>query len=117
FGVMIILLLLFIHSDLLNSWKDTIAEDAPNHFLINVQDHQKEEIEKFLIQHGLKDINFDPMIRGRLSKINNQSINLDDYENQRAQRLLQREFNLSYQQDLPEGNKLVNGYWINQKKP
>jgi putative ABC transport system permease protein len=54
------------------------------------------------------------MIRGRLTHINQRMVMPDQYKDDRAQRLVDREFNLSYSSDLPEKNKIVSGQWHGQ---
>src|SRR5690606_26236907 len=53
-----------------------------------------------------------PMIRGRLVSINDRPVSPQDYEGDRAQRLVEREFNLSYAAQRPEHNPLVGGQWF-----
>ena len=55
------------------------------------------------------------MIRGRLVEVNQKPTSPDDeafVENQRAQRLLTREFNLSASAIMPEGNIIQAGDWF-----
>jgi putative ABC transport system permease protein len=51
------------------------------------------------------------MIRGRLVAINGQSVAADDFADDRARRLVDREFNLSNAAELPPHNELVAGRW------
>ncbi len=51
------------------------------------------------------------MFRGRLVNINGQAVRSDAYEDPRAQRLVQREFNLSHSTELPLKNVIVDGDW------
>jgi putative ABC transport system permease protein len=51
------------------------------------------------------------MVRGRLIAINNHAINGDSYPDPRARALVEREFNLSYMEQMPVWNTLVSGQW------
>ena len=53
------------------------------------------------------------MIRARLVRIGEQAVSPASYpEDERAQRLIEREFNLSWRGDLPEGNRIMAGAWF-----
>jgi putative ABC transport system permease protein len=110
-GLFSLLLLTALRGDLLERWQNSIPADAPNNFLINIQPEEAKGLESYLKD---KKINADlfPMIRGRLVSIKDQAVVLDDYQNPRDQRLLQREFNLSSIKDLPAANILLQGEWF-----
>jgi putative ABC transport system permease protein len=55
------------------------------------------------------------MIRGRLIAINGRDVSPSDYTEERASRLVDREFNLSHSDKLPEQNKVVGGRWQNDE--
>jgi len=110
-GITVMLLLTLIRTDLLESWKDRLPDDAPNYFLINIQPDQVNDLRTLLSKSLDKDISLHPMIRGRLIKINDVAINLNDYKNPRAKRLAAREFNLSYTETMQEDNRLTSGSW------
>jgi putative ABC transport system permease protein len=108
-GMMAILLLTIVRTDLIAGWQRTLPADAPNRFLINVQDDQKDDVQKLLTESGFSATTLSPMVRGRLIARNGQSLSASDYEDTRAQRLIDREFNLSYAQALPDPNQIVSG--------
>ena len=108
-GMMAILLLTIVRTDLLQGWQRTVPPDAPNRFLINIQPDQVGTVETALKEAGIEDLVFYPMIRGRLIERNGQALDVEDFDSPRAQRLLQRDFNLSYADVLPENAKLVAG--------
>jgi len=51
------------------------------------------------------------MVRGRLIEINGRPVNIEDYDDTRARRLAQREFNLSWADALASDNHIVRGRW------
>src|SRR5690606_29035183 len=58
-----------------------------------------------------------PMVRGRLVAINGRTVGPDDYDEPRAKRLVNREFNLSYGESLPAGNRVEQGRWLRPDVP
>jgi putative ABC transport system permease protein len=56
------------------------------------------------------------MVRGRLLAINQRPVNADDYTDDRAKRLVDREFNLSYTDTLPTSNTIAQGRWLDPGK-
>lgn len=53
------------------------------------------------------------MVRGRLVQIGGRPVSPAGYpEDEQAQRLIEREFNLSWRADLPTGNRVVTGRWF-----
>ncbi len=113
-GVMVMLLLTLVRTDLLENWRNRLPEGTPNYFLINIQPADVEALQSFLKQHGEVSNDIYPMIRGRLVAINDQSIGADDYEDARAKRLVTREFNLSFAEELQGENRLESGRWWNE---
>jgi putative ABC transport system permease protein len=115
-AIMALLLLAVVRQDLLNAWKSGSPPDAPNRFLINIQPEQKTGLEKDLLDSGVEKVILYPMIRGRLTHINEELVLPQNYQDGRAQRLVDREFNLSYAAKLPEKNKVVAGSWHGNTK-
>ena len=113
-ALMALLIILLLRQDLLPTWQNNMPKDAPNHFVINIQSDQKSGVAQILHSTGLEVPAFYPMIRGRLVDINGRSVSTDDYVDDNARRLVDREFNLSYAQNLPPGNRIVSGAWFGQ---
>jgi len=110
-GLTTLLLLTLAKDDLLAAWQAKVPPDAPNRFLINVQPGQRAAIAEFFGRAGLPAPRLEPMVRGRLTSVNGRGIGPRDYAEERAQRLVEREFNLSSRDDLPPGNRIVAGRW------
>lgn len=111
-GMTALLLLTLARDDLLASWKRSVPPDAPNRFVINIQPEQRAPVRAFFAGKGLEPPALLPMVRGRLVAVNGRPVVAADYEEERAQRLVEREFNLSWVSDLPEGNSLTAGRWF-----
>ena len=116
-AIMALLMILLLRQDLLSAWQGNIPPDAPNRFMINVQENQKQGIDQFLVDAGVGKPDFFPMVRGRLIDINGQAISPNDYQDENARRLVDREFNLSYVDQLPSGNRVTAGKWIDGSAP
>lgn len=111
-GLMALLLLTVTRTDLVNAWRSAAPPDAPNRFVINIQPDQQRAVAQRLTDAGLKDAQLSPMIRGRLIAINGKSIGPENFKEDRAQRLVDREFNLSYADVAPSHNPIVGGTWF-----
>jgi putative ABC transport system permease protein len=110
-GIMVLLLLSTVRNDLLNDWRRSLPPDAPNHFLINVQPDQVAEIQKFFDQQGVHKPQLYPMVRARLMRINDRTVNTEDYESDRAKHMVTREFNLSWAAKPQVDNTIIAGKW------
>lgn len=111
-GLMAMLLLTVIRGDLLATWQGSMPADAPNRFIINIQPEQREALASELRKQGI-EAELLPMVRARLVRIGGQTVSPASYpEDERAQRLIEREFNLSWRSDLPDGNRVVAGQWF-----
>jgi len=110
-GIMVLLLFSVIRDDLLQAWGNSLPADAPNRFLINIQPDQVAPLTAFFEAEGITAPDLFPMIRARLLEINGESVLPNNYENARAQRLMERQFNLSWAEDMQTDNRLTSGQW------
>lgn len=110
-GGMALLLLTLVRADLLQSWQGKLPPDTPNRFVVNIQPDQTQLVLNFFAQRSLPQPQLQPMVRGRLIAINDHPINGDSYPDPRARGLVEREFNLSYMEQMPAWNELVSGKW------
>jgi len=111
-GLTAVLLLSFTRNDLVDAWRRSAPPDAPNRFVIGVQPDQLAEVRSFLAAHGLGAPELYPMVRGRLVAVNGKPVSEADYADERAKRLVEREFNLSWAEELPGHNQLAAGRWF-----
>jgi putative ABC transport system permease protein len=110
-GLTALLLLTVARGDLLDSWLARVPADAPNRFAINIQPDQRVAIADFFKARGLPVPELEPMVRGRLVQVNAQAVGPESYADDRAQRLVDREFNLSWSARIPAGNTVSGGRW------
>ena len=110
-GLMALMLLLLLRTDLLQAWRQASPADAPNRFVINIQPDQSDDLQQELRRAGVGRYDWFPMIRGRLVEVNGEPVKPDQYSDERAKRLVDREFNLSYSAVMPLHNQIVAGAW------
>ncbi len=115
-GLLALILLVLLRTDLIGSWRQATPKDAPNRFVINVQPAQAEAFRQRLTQSGITRYDWFPMIRGRLIAINEKPVQPDDLVDERAKRLVDREFNLSHSASLPPHNAVSGGRWSDDEK-
>jgi putative ABC transport system permease protein len=116
-GIMALLTLTLVRSDLLRTWRDSLPPLAPNRFIVNVQPEQVEPIQRFLSDRGMTAPRLYPMVRGRLVAIGERGVSVDDYPDDRARRLVTREFNLSWATEMQADNRIVAGRWWDAAGP
>ena len=110
-GLLALVLLVLLRTDLIASWRQATPANAPNRFVINIQPDQTGDFRAALARAGVRSYDWYPMIRGRLVAVNGRDVMPGDYEEDRAQRLVEREFNLSTTPVAPEHNQIVAGRW------
>ncbi|SHN29627.1 ABC transporter permease [Rhizobacter sp. OV335] len=110
-GLLALMLLVLLRTDLISSWRAATPADAPNRFVINIQPEQSEAFQARLKAAGVGRYDWFPMIRGRLVAVNGKPTTADDLQEERAKRLLDREFNLSHDATLPQHNTVTAGRW------
>ncbi len=129
-GLMALLLLSVTRTDLVAGWKKAAPPDAPNRFVINIQPDQRTAFKDQLHQAGLNQYDFYPMVRGRLISVNGNPVGTGEDEEARdagdgkndkrngagkannTERRVNREYNLSYTDTLPEANRVTAGTWF-----
>jgi len=115
-GILSLLLLTLVRGDLMESWRTTLPPDAPNRFVINIQPDQLQPLRAFFAQRGIRAPEIFPMVRGRLSAINGRPVSAADYADDRAKRLVEREFNLSWAQRAQPDSAIVAGRWWGEQE-
>jgi putative ABC transport system permease protein len=114
-GLLALVLLILLRTDLISSWQKATPPDAPNRFVINVMPEQGKAFQQTLQDAGVSNYDWYPMIRGRLVAVNGKPVSPDDYADDRAKRLIDREFNLSNSAARPPHNPVVAGRWTDNE--
>jgi putative ABC transport system permease protein len=103
--------LVLLKNHLIEDWQQQLPEHTPNYFVINMTPEQVPVLQDILQKEHIKTTEFYPMVRGRLIAINSESVNQKFGEKVKQINALQRELNLSWSENLPEGNQITSGVW------
>jgi putative ABC transport system permease protein len=110
-GLMVLLLLAVVRSDLLADWRRSLPADVPNNFLVNIRPEERESLQAFLTSHGLGEPQMFPMVRARITAINSQRSESIKLPKDSSRGFLEREQNLTWSAGLMEDNQLIAGAW------
>ena len=110
-GLTVLLLLTIVRTDLLAGWRETIASDAPNHFMINIQPDEIGSVAALYRDAGIRVPNFVPLVRARMVSINGVAVKDRGYPTPGGDWFAKREANLSWTAELPDSNEIVAGEW------
>ena len=111
-GIMAMLMLTLVRTDMITRWQGTLKEDMPNRFVINIQSDQLAGVNAYFAERGLATPDLYPMVKGRLTAMNDKALVPSAFKDERAKRSSEREFNLSWASKLQPDNKIVAGkFW------
>lgn len=110
-GITVLLLLTIVRTDLLEGWRKTLDEDAPNHFMINIQPHERDSVAGIYDSAGIEVPEFVPLVRARMSHINGESVKDREYPTRDGEWFANREANLSWSATLSATNEVIEGEW------
>jgi putative ABC transport system permease protein len=109
---MAMLMLTIVRTELITKWQDSMPRDMPNRFAVGIQTDQVPELKRYLAENHVKAPDLFPMVRGRLTMIGERKVRPDEFKDERARRLSEREFNLSWSDSIKSDNKVVAGaFW------
>jgi len=108
--IMLLLILVDTRSSLIAQWQQQLPEKTPNHFIFNVFNNEKPQVEALLTEAGLEHTPFYPMMRGRIVAINGEPV-APRIENSESQMNYERELNLTWANSLGEDNSILRGKW------
>ncbi|MDN3617072.1 ABC transporter permease [Vibrio gallaecicus] len=112
-SLMLLSIIWLVRSDLLSDWQQTLPENAPNAFALNIADYEKEEYLEVLDTNSIERSQAFPIIRGRLANIN--GVEAKEYVNDSEQTdALSRELNFTWGETLPEYNDVIEGQWTQE---
>jgi putative ABC transport system permease protein len=110
-GLMVLLLLAVVRSDLLADWRRSLPSDVPNNFLINIRPEERGPLEEFLKSHGFGVPQMYPMVRARMTAINSVPSESLGLKGDSARGYVEREQNLTWSERLMDDNQLIAGQW------
>jgi len=106
-----------LRTELITKWQQSMPPDMPNRFAINIQSDQLPDVKRHFADLKLATPDLYPMVRGRLMAIGDRSVAAGDFKDERAKRLVEREFNLSWAAANRPDNKIVAGkFWTAESK-
>lgn len=108
-GLLGLWLITVVETDLLRAWQSRLPVDAPNQFALNIQPEQLPVFRRQFSEQGLAEPVVQPMIRARWQMQNGRTVDSSVYQDERARRLAEREFNLSWQVPARADNRIVSG--------
>jgi putative ABC transport system permease protein len=107
----VIALVILVRTELLTKWQQSLGDDIPNHFMVNLKASDVAPLENLFESKNLSFSELYPMVRGRIVGINGEDIKTAVSEQGQKHNSLQRELNMTWSADLPTGNKVVEGQW------
>ncbi len=116
-GIMAMLMLTLVRTDMIGRWQGTLKDDMPNRFVINIQSDQLPAVKAYFAGRSMTTPDLYPMVKGRLTAINDVAVVPSMFKDERAKRTSEREFNLSWATALQPDNKVVAGeFWPTDAK-
>jgi len=110
-GITLLLLLTVIRVDIVETWQGNLPEQAPNHFLINVQTEERQALMALLEQRRVPNSGLHATARGRLIEIGERAVRPEAYTDMRARRLAAREYSLGFGAEMQTDNRVKAGRW------
>ena len=92
-------------TNLVSSWKNSLPEEAPNNFLFNIYKGEKESLLKFLNVKRINSQQIYPVTSARFLR-----------KDPSSGKEIDRTFNFTWMEDLPEDNNIVAGSWFSDGK-
>jgi putative ABC transport system permease protein len=109
-GIMVLLLLSILRTDLNSDWQRTLPQNLPNYFFVNIPPQARTEFMSFLQAQGARTTRVLPMIRGRLVAINGRPVE-ESHGARGEDNFATREQNLTWAAELGPDNRIVTGRW------
>ncbi len=110
-GLMVLLLLTVVRTELMSSWQAALPAEAPNHFVINIQSDERAAVTGILGDHGISSPGYTPLVRARISHVNGTPVTEYVARDERAARELRDDLNLTWAATMNPNNELVGGVW------
>lgn len=108
---LVTLLLVSIYNDLTIKWQSDLPKNTPNYFMINIAPSQLQKLSDYLKTNNIVSEPLYPVIRGRLTKLNDKPIKQSLTVDQQSDNALSRDLYLTYRDTIVPGNQVVAGEW------
>jgi len=115
--LMLFLVLLNMRTTLIDGWQTQIPEGTPNYFLVNISKDEVPEVQDWLRSKDVQDEGLYPIVRTRLTHINNLTLRERAEQTGTRARRNSRGVRLTYAAEVPSDNKLIEGqWWVDQSE-
>jgi putative ABC transport system permease protein len=117
-AIKLMLFLLVLKNDIISDWQMQVPEGAPNMFILNISEREVSAIRQFFSDRDINHEAFYPVFNGRVDAINGEPfarrVSKQEGEEQEegARQGVNREPNLTWLSNLPEGNEITEGQWF-----
>jgi len=98
-GLMALLLLMIVRTELLGQWRGSLPESTPDHFAVNIQPDQVDAVRQTLLDAGAQRLQIRPMA----------NVNLVDSTGELNDDRFGRQVNVSWIDELPPANRVAAG--------
>ncbi|MFA0552731.1 ABC transporter permease [Vibrio lentus] len=113
-SLMLLSIIWLVRSDLLSDWQQTLPENAPNAFALNIAGYEKDDYLATIDANDVERTQAFPIIRGRLTTIN--GVEANEYsDTSEGTDALSREINFTWGDALPVYNEVLEGAWTQEK--
>ncbi|WP_192890835.1 ABC transporter permease [Vibrio bathopelagicus] len=113
-SLMLLSIIWLVRSDLLSDWQQTLPENAPNAFALNIASYEKDDYLATIDSNDVERTQAFPIIRGRLTTIN--GVEANEYsDTSEGTDALSREINFTWGDTLPVYNEVLKGAWTQEK--
>lgn len=109
-ALMLLAVIYLTRTSLLGDWQAQLPAEAPNHFLININQDQVSDVNAYFEHESIVTSGLFPMVRGRLTHINSMPVKVAVSKDKNVN-ALNRELNLTWSDELPAGNTIQQGTW------
>jgi putative ABC transport system permease protein len=99
-GLMALLLLMIVRTELLDQWRGSLPADTADHFVVNIQPDQTEGVREALLEAGAQNVQVRPMATVNLIEVNGEPPPDHRWAGQ---------VNVSWIDRLPPANRVVEG--------
>ncbi|PSW13931.1 ABC transporter permease [Photobacterium sanctipauli] len=110
-SLMLLSVIWVLRSDLLSDWQQTLPADAPNVFALNIAPEQQAGYLSTLDSLEVERSDAYPVIRGRLTHINDEDLLANVKDREERDESLRRELNFTWREQMPVHNTLLDGEW------
>jgi len=115
-AIQLLLIIVVMKNSLIDEWQQQLPDDTANRFLVNISTQQVNDVNQFIDTKNIKSSGLFPVVRGRLTAINEDSIR-DAVSKEQAdgsnngRHGVGRELNMTWREDLPFENTVLSGAW------